>query len=127
MDIESLLAKADANVTAGRAFGPVIERDGRLIIPTAFVVGAGGGGSGEGPEDDPNAGKGGGGGHFSVSWPMGAYVADEHGVRWVPAFDATRVALAGIALAKLAFDVQRHRRARSRRNRSRGNATHPVL
>jgi uncharacterized spore protein YtfJ len=121
MDVESLLAKADTNLTAGRSFGPVIERDGRLIIPTAFVVGLGGGGSGEGPDDGPNAGKGGGAGHFSVSWPLGAYVADDHGVRWVPAFDATRVALAGIALAKVAYDLQRRRR------RGRGDTVQPVL
>ena len=112
MDFEELLAKADANVTAGRAFGPVIERDGRTIIPAAIVVGVGGGGGGEGPEESPNAGKGGGAGHANLSWPLGAYVADDHGVRWVPAFDATRVALAGIALAKLVFDVRRHRRGR---------------
>jgi uncharacterized spore protein YtfJ len=112
VDIEALLSKADAGLTAGRSFGPVIERGSALVIPAAVVIGVGGGGSGEGPSDGPNAGKGGGGGHFSVSWPLGAYVADDHGVRWVPALDATRVALAGLALAKVAFDLRRRRRAR---------------
>ncbi len=100
MGLDQLLSKADVNVSASRAFGPVVERDdGTLVIPAALVIGAGGGGSGEGPEGSANAGKGGGGGHASVTWPLGAYVIRGDRVRWVPALDATRVALAVIRLA----------------------------
>ena len=44
MTVEALLAKATDGFNAGRAFGPVIERDDCLIIPVAFVAGGGGGG-----------------------------------------------------------------------------------
>jgi uncharacterized spore protein YtfJ len=126
MDIDALLDKADGNLTATRSFGPVVEREGTLVIPAAIVIGGGGGGSGEGPEDSPNAGKGGGAGHLGLSWPLGAYVVDERGVRWVPAFDATRVALAGLALARVAFGVQRRGRRR-RRTLAREDCRRPVL
>ena len=44
MTVEALLAKASEGFNAGRAFGPIIERDDCLIIPVAFVAGGGGGG-----------------------------------------------------------------------------------
>jgi hypothetical protein len=41
VDIEELLAKADAGLTAGRSFGPVIEHGGTLVIPAAVVFALG--------------------------------------------------------------------------------------
>ena len=107
MDVDALVAKTQEGLTAGRCFGPVIERDGKLVIPAAFVIGGGGGGGGEGPTE----GSGSGGGFFSVSWPLGAYVIRGDQVRWVPAIDATRVAIAAFAVARLAVRLRARRGA----------------
>jgi uncharacterized spore protein YtfJ len=108
MDIDGLLAKATDSLTASRSYGPVIERDGCTVIPAAFVIGGGGGGGGEGPAgpDGESTGSGNGGGHLGISWPYGAYVIRGDQVRWVPAIDATRVALAAIALLKLGLKLR---------------------
>jgi uncharacterized spore protein YtfJ len=106
MDIEALLAKASDNLTAGRSFGPVVERDGCTVIPVAAVLGGGGGGGGEGPPDGPHSGSGSGGGHFGVSWPVGAYVVRDGDVRWMPAVDVTRIAIAAVLVVKLAVKVR---------------------
>lgn len=110
MDVDGLLARVTRDVTAGQAFGPVIERDDCLVIPAAYVLGAGGGGGGDGPVDGETAGSGGGAGHFSLSWPVGAYVVRNGEVRWVPAFDATRVAVTALVIAKLALKLRAARR-----------------
>ncbi len=108
LDVDAVLAKATDNLTAGRSFGPVVEHDGCTVIPAAIVMGAGGGGGGEGPSD---SGQGSGAGYFTLSYPIGAYVVRDGQVRFVPAFDATRVAIAALALLKLT-------RRRRRRDRS---------
>jgi hypothetical protein len=65
----------------------------------------GGGGAGGGGSDASDAGGGWGG----VSWPLGVYEIRDGHVRWVPALDVTRLAVAGIALARAV--VRRRRRS----------------
>ncbi len=125
MDLEKLMAKASDALSVGRAFGPPIERDGVLVIPVAWVAGGGGGGgadTGAGVEDQAPADEsprrglhsgGGGGGFGGVTWPLGAYVVKNGDVRWVPAVDATRIALTAIALLRTMVKIRAVRRARS--------------
>jgi uncharacterized spore protein YtfJ len=112
MTIDELLAKATAGLNAGRAFGPVIERDGCVVIPVAFVAGGGGGGDAlERPEGTAGATGGGIGG---LTWPIGAYVIKDGNVRWVPAVDVTLIAFGGLAVMRSVLKV----RARPRQPRS---------
>ena len=108
MTIEALLAKASEALDAGRAFGPVIERDGCAIIPVAFVAGGGGGGDAlEGPEGTTAAAGGGLGG---LTWPIGAYVIKNGEVRWVPAVDVTLIVLGGLLVARTVLKTRARRR-----------------
>ena len=109
-DAETLLAKATDGLTANRSYGPVIEREGSTIIPAAFVIGVGGGGGGEGPAEGEHAGSGSGGGYVNVSWPLGAYVVRSDGAHWVPAIDATRIAVGVLALAATMLKLRGRRR-----------------
>jgi uncharacterized spore protein YtfJ len=106
MDVEALFAKVNESISSGRSFGPPIESDGLVIVPVSVVVGGGGGGSGEGPTDQAT---GSGGGFGTISWPMGVYVVKDDQVRWVPAVDATRLVLGGLAVLR-AIVRARHRR-----------------
>ena len=108
MDVETVLAKASEGVSAGRSFGPVIESGGSMIVPVTVVVGGGGGGSGEAPGD---AGSGSGGGFGTISWPMGVYVIKDGTARWVPAVDATRLILGGLALVRGIVRARARRRS----------------
>ena len=108
MTIDDLLAKASEGLNAGRAFGPVIERDGCVVIPVAFVAGGGGGGdASEGPEGTAGATGGGFGG---LSWPIGAYVIKNGDVRWVPAVDVTLIAIGGLLVARTVLKIRARRR-----------------
>jgi uncharacterized spore protein YtfJ len=108
MELEELLDKVSESVQAGRSFGPAAEHGDVTLVPVALVIGGGGGGSGSGPgEDDPG---GSGGGFGTISWPLGAYAIKDGNVRWVPALDVTRVAIAGIGAAKLLIKLRRRRR-----------------
>jgi hypothetical protein len=109
MSVESLLAKANDGMTAGRAFGPVMEADGCLIIPVAFTAGGGGGGDAPAPGTDGSAVGGGFGG---VSWPLGVYVVKDGTARWVPAVDVTRVALGVLALVRAGMRLRARRLGR---------------
>jgi uncharacterized spore protein YtfJ len=104
MSVESLLAKASEGIHAGRSFGPPVEAEGCTVIPVAFA--AGGGGGGDAPAE---GGPSSGGGFGTVSWPLGVYVVKDGQAKWVPAVDATRVALGVLALVRAAV------RARGRR------------
>lgn len=107
MNVETLLAKVQDGANAGRSFGPVIEGDGCLIIPVAVHAGGGGGGGSEGQGVE----SGSGGGFGSVSWPIGVYVVRDGTARWVPALDATRLALGTIALVRTLLRLRARRRA----------------
>lgn len=117
MDVTTLLDKVGGTLHAGRSFGPVIERDGCLVVPVAITAGGGGGGGELGTRPDGAGGEGGdgdlngGGGFGGVSWPVGVYVVKDGDVRWVPAVDVTRVALGALALVRAVVRI-RARRAR---------------
>jgi uncharacterized spore protein YtfJ len=82
-------------------FGEPVERDGTLLVPVAraWTFGGGGGGTdttgGEGP-------SGGGIGLVRRARPVGAYLVDADGARWVPSFDVTRIVLTGQAVVAVA-------------------------
>jgi len=110
MEIESLLTKASEGIHVGRSFGPVIEGDGCLVIPVGLAVGGGGGGAGDAP--DGSGGSGSGGGFGTITWPLGVYVVKDGTAKWVPALDATRLALGAIALVRALVRARTRRRAR---------------
>jgi uncharacterized spore protein YtfJ len=119
MDVENLLAKASDNLSVRRAFGAAYEKDGMLIIPVAMVAGGGGGGTSRprhrsstsaaqpdgpaapdaAPQDAERADVGGGFGGLVM--PTGAYVIKGDQVRWVPAVDATIIALVSLSLVRV--------------------------
>ncbi|WP_159798023.1 hypothetical protein [Puerhibacterium puerhi] len=86
-------------------FGEPVERDGTLLVPVARVWTSGGAGGGT----DTTGGEGPGGGGIGLvrhARPVGAYVIDPDGARWVPSFDVTRVVVAGqVAFAVVAVAV----------------------
>src|SRR5262245_47096165 len=106
MSVESLLAKANEGFHAGRAFGPVMEAEGCLIIPVAFRAGGGGGGGAPAPGTE---GVAAGGGFGGVTWPLGVYVVKDGTARWVPAIDVTRVALGVIGLVRAGMRLRARR------------------
>jgi uncharacterized spore protein YtfJ len=110
VSIETLLAKANEAINAGRAFGPPVERDGCTIIPVAYVFGGGGGG-----DASMETGGSSGGGFGGVAWPLGVYVIKDGNVRWVPAIDWTLLGLGGLVVARTVL----RRRARARRRHAR--------
>jgi uncharacterized spore protein YtfJ len=119
MDVENLVAQASDHLSVRRAFGAAYEKDGMLIIPVAMVAGGGGGGTSRprrrhstsaarpdgptapdaAPQDAERADAGGGFGGLVM--PSGAYVIKGDQVRWVPAVDATIIALASLSLARV--------------------------
>jgi len=100
MDAAAIMQRLGENLSVGRAFGTAYERGDTLVIPVARVAGGGGGGGSEpaGPGEGLALPPGGGGGFGGVVRPLGVYVVRGDDVRWVPAVDATRVALASIAV-----------------------------
>jgi uncharacterized spore protein YtfJ len=128
MKIQGLVDSFSKTLYAGRAFGEPIERDGVTIIPVALVAGGGGGGGGSGPvphaesskKNGSPMGSSSGGGFGGVSFPLGVYAVSGDKVRWVPALDATRVAIAALGIIKLALRL----RAAGRRTRGHRHA-HP--
>jgi uncharacterized spore protein YtfJ len=112
MDIGTLLGKTAGQLSAGRAFGPPIEVDGTTVIPVAWV--AGGGGAGLARQEPPESEAADSGGGFGgVTWPVGVYVVKDGTVRWIPAVDATRIALSVLAIVRTIARLRAHRHARS--------------
>jgi uncharacterized spore protein YtfJ len=134
MDVENILARASENLSVRRAFGAAYEKDGMLIIPVALVAGGGGGGTGttrarggdsaarpegapagaagqDAASQDPGR-TGDGGGFGGVVLPSGAYVVKGDQVRWVPAVDATIIALASLSLVRVLAGIWGRRRRR---------------
>lgn len=92
MDIDAILERAGAGMTAERVFGTPVEKDGVTVIPAAKVMGGGGGGSGT----DDTGGEGGGAGFGIGARPAGALVVEPGGkVRWKPFFDWNKVVIGG--------------------------------
>src|SRR3954447_4179713 len=114
MNFSDLMSRVRNSSSGGLAFGPMHEWGDVLIIPVAIVGGGGGGGEAgptEASGDDAAVPPSVGGGWGGVTWPLGVYVVKGERVRWVPAVDATRIALAALGIAKVALMI------RSRRNR----------
>jgi len=73
------------------------------VIPVAAVRGGGGGGGGEALKQQVGAGVGLG----VMARPVGVFVVGDQGVRWEPAWDFTRIALAGQLVAVAAIMLLR--------------------
>lgn len=101
MDVPTLLERIGEHLNVTRAFGPAYERDGSLVIPVALVVGGGGGGN------QPRENVAEGGGFGGVVYPLGAYVVRQDRVRFMPAYEATILALG--VLSFLRFLASRKR------------------
>ncbi len=125
MDVRELTSRIGDNLSVRRAFGAAYERDGLLVIPVALVAGGGGGGQGPIPASDGSdpasatgadgvAGAGDqtgvGGGFGGLIMPIGAYVVKGDQVRWVPAVNATLIALAGLATIRVLARIWSRRR-----------------
>ena len=133
MNTRELLERIAENLSVRRAFGAAYEREGLLIIPVALVAGGGGGGEGpikapvtdqtgaietaepaKGAPPDGRPPTGTGGGFGGLVLPMGVYVVKGDQVRWVPAFDATLIALASLSVVRVFVRLLKNGRRRNR-------------
>src|SRR5262245_35930907 len=104
MDFLETLSEARDSIAVKRVYGEPYERNGVTVIPAASVMGGGGGGGGDQPSGETGSGLG-----FGLQGrPVGAYVIRGEQVKWEPAIDVTRLALAGLAVAAL-FAIRRRR------------------
>ncbi len=92
--------KMQESAGAKTVFGEPIHVDGRTIIPVAAVRYMYGFGMGQGSDKEQKAsgGGGGGGGGVTVS-PVAVLEVTSQGMEFKPIVDATRLALAGMAVA----------------------------
>lgn len=104
MDAKELVRRIGRNVSVARAFGPAYEVGETTIIPVAMVAGGGGGGGTE--EGNENGGSGAGVGAFV--YPLGAYVVRRDSVRFVPAFDLTRLVASFLVLLRVLAKRHKH-------------------
>ena len=102
MQIEELLNQARDLISVKRVFGEPYEKDGILVIPVAAVRGGGGGSGNQGGDK-----KGTGGGMGLSARPVGVYRIKDGEVKWIPAVDATRIALLGQVVGMVALLVIR--------------------
>jgi uncharacterized spore protein YtfJ len=133
VNTRELLDRMAENLSVRRSFGAAYEREGLLIIPVALV--AGGGGGGEGPMKPPSTGHtraieteeaakdatpdsqppiGTGGGFGGLVLPVGVYVVKGDQVRWIPAYDATLIVLAGLSVVRVFASLLKSSRRRHR-------------
>jgi uncharacterized spore protein YtfJ len=108
VNAETVLARVNDNVSAGRVFGPPIEREGVTLVPVAWVVGGGGGGVGQAGAEGQTQPDGAGFGLAAI--PIGAYVIKGGEARFVPSYDIGFLTLVGVGLVKTLF--KRRRKAR---------------
>jgi len=133
MNTRELLDRMAENLSVRRSFGAAYERDGLLIIPVALVAGGGGGGEGpmkppsseharaieteEATRDTPPDGQppiGTGGGFGGLVLPVGVYVVKGDQVRWIPAYDATLIVMAGLGVVRVFVSLLKSSRRRNR-------------
>jgi len=107
MKVADILDTARDAITVQRVYAPPYERDGLTVIPAAVVRGGAGGGTGH----DEKGGEGEGGGLALNGRPAGAYVIKDGEVRWVPAFDVTRI-VSTLGLVLVVWLLRRPRRVR---------------
>ncbi len=100
--LEELMKRFDKmqeSAGAKTVFGEPIHADGRTIIPVGAVRYMYGFGMGQGSDKEQKAsGGGGGGGGVTVS-PVAVLEVTSQGMEFKPIVDATRLALAGMAVA----------------------------
>ncbi|MBI4885338.1 MAG: sporulation protein [Actinobacteria bacterium] len=103
IDVAQLVADARDLLTVKRVFGDPIDHNGIQVIPVAKVRGGGGGGGGSTPDSASGevASEGGGGGFGMMATPAGAFVIKGDDVKWHPATNPARLALAAFAFASL--------------------------
>jgi len=109
MNIADLLEKAKDTVSVKRVFGEPIEKDGVVVVPCAWLVGAGGGG--EGGEGQTS---GSGGGFACHAHPVGVYVISGGTVRVRPAIEAGTIVAFVLGLLRIALGARRHRSKKHR-------------
>ena len=108
MELREAVKRAREAVSVGQVVGEPVEREGVTVIPTATVFGGGGGGGGTTPGDgDEPASEGSGFGFGLAGWPAGAFEIRGEEVRWQPAIDYTRIALAAIFVVYLLLRARR--------------------
>lgn len=97
--VHSVAERVASVATVNTVFGEAKVLNGKAIIPVAVVAGGFGAG-GESTQDDDCAGRtdGGGGGGYAVR-PIAILEVTESRTRLIPVLDATKILLAGIALA----------------------------
>ena len=88
--IDDVLTTAREALTVKRVYGDPYERDGVTVVPVATVSGGGGGGVGQ----DADGQEGRGGGFGMSAKPAGMYVIAAGEVRWRPAIDVNKLAVA---------------------------------
>lgn len=99
--LERIMDNLKEHFTVTRVFGEPIERDGAIVLPVASVAGGGGGGQ----DADDNSGGGFGG----QARPVGAYVIRNGQVRWHPAWDVNRLAVASALVLTVHLLTRRRR------------------
>jgi uncharacterized spore protein YtfJ len=109
MDTREVLQRVRDSVGVGRVLGEPIEREGVTVIPAATVFGGGGGGVTTSPEGggDATAQDSAGYGFGMAGWPAGAFEIKDGRVRWQPAIDYTRIAMAVAFLVYLLLRARR--------------------
>jgi uncharacterized spore protein YtfJ len=72
------IAQIEAAMTASSVFGDPVEKHGITVLPVGRVIAGAGRGGGDGKR------RGWGAGFGVISEPLGVYVIDGAGARWVP-------------------------------------------
>lgn len=101
--IHDFLSQVQTNARVSTVIGEPVQTNDRMLIPVAEVVYGGGGGAGGGKSAEPQTAEGSGGG-VGVGVrirPLGCWVIDANGERWVPAFDVNRAILVGGTIVSL--------------------------
>lgn len=104
-DIRDLFSQIQTGARVSTAIGEPVQMGERMIIPVAEVAygGGGGGGGGTTPAQETTIeGRGVGGGGGVRVRPLGCWVIDPAGERWIPAIDVNRAILVGGTIITLA-------------------------
>lgn len=109
--VYELVEKAKELMTVRQVVGESIDRGDITIVPVVAIRGGGGGGGGAGgTELEGNMGTGEGLGFGMTARPVGSYVIHDDKVRWEPAIDVTKIAVASNIVALAAIWAFRRRR-----------------
>ena len=95
--IHDFLSQVQTDARVSTAIGEPVQMQDRLLIPVAEIAYGGGGGAGSGKSAEPETAEGSGGG-VGVGVrirPLGCWIMDQNGERWLPAIDVNRAILVG--------------------------------